>query len=198
MSDLNDFFAKKDKKKKKGAKGKAAGAEVPVGSAASRKTGLESSTTVSAADASKSAESKTTANRPSKGDDGWIDIEDDQKAQVNTGGRTVADFKRDNDDKVANGDSDAPVEKFSGWTIKNGGDEEQPAAPAEAAAPAGLYPSLAETADAPLVPKNVGSSGGGSTATRPRYGQSSGGFGALRKLLEQRNAAEAAGTKPSE
>lgn len=200
MSDLNDFFAKKDKKKKKGAKAK--GAADSVSSGVNGKAITSAATAPLSSNANAPADAKPASHRPNGRDDGWIDIDEERKAQVNTGGRTVADFKRDNDDKVANGDGDAPTEKFSGWTIKDSGEKEENEKK-PGAAPAASYPSLAETADAPLVPKNAGSGGGGGggsgSASRPRYGGGSSGFAAgLRKMLEERKAAEAGGAKPSE
>lgn len=77
MSDLNDFFAKKDRKKKK---------------AATR------SAVVSAPSQGKKTEKSSEANVPTPGpkqpDDGWIEMEDPKGAQVHTGGRTVVEFKR--------------------------------------------------------------------------------------------------------
>lgn len=77
MSDLNDFFAKKDRKKKKAA------TRSPVTSAPSEGKKSESST-----------ETNVSAPAPKQPDDGWIEIEDPKGAQVNTGGRTVVEFKR--------------------------------------------------------------------------------------------------------
>lgn len=79
MSDLNDFFAKKDRKKKKAA-AKSASA------AASRET----------KPVQKEAESDrgSAVSQPKQPDDGWIEIEDPRGAQVNTGGRTVLEFRR--------------------------------------------------------------------------------------------------------
>lgn len=77
MSDLNDFFAKKDRKKKK------ATTRSTVPSAPSEGKKPE-----------KSTENNVSAPAPKQPDDGWIEIEDPKSAQVNTGGRTVVEFKR--------------------------------------------------------------------------------------------------------
>lgn len=73
MSDLNDFFKKKDRKKKKSAK-----APVVV-------RPVEPAAAVEATEAPPPAP---------KVDDGWIDFDDPKTAQVNTGGRVVGQFKR--------------------------------------------------------------------------------------------------------
>lgn len=75
MSDLNDFFAKKDRKKKK------AGARSSAGVVQRKEQ--EPETEPSIAEPS-----------PKQQDDGWIEIEDPKGAKVNTGGRTVVEFKR--------------------------------------------------------------------------------------------------------
>lgn len=103
MADLDNFFAKKDKKKKKpkGTARPATDAGVVGGSSS---------------EGGASASGLSTAPKASKGDDGWIEIEDPKTAQVNTGGRTVGDFKRDADGKDGNGDGTTSGDKFSGWT----------------------------------------------------------------------------------
>lgn len=79
MSDLNDFFAKKDRKKKKAA------AKSAQAAAAKAVTPLETP-------------SDTTPPPPQKQpDDGWIEIEDVRGSQVNTGGRTIVQLKRYDD-----------------------------------------------------------------------------------------------------
>lgn len=81
MSELNDFFAKKDRKKKK------AGLKSAQAAAISDGTKL----TDAATDV---ARTNATAAPPKQPDDGWIELEDPKGAQVNTGGRTVVEFKR--------------------------------------------------------------------------------------------------------
>jgi hypothetical protein len=105
MSDLNDFFAKKDRKKKKPGKTAKQGA-----SEGSR--GNDAGFDKGAGGASFGGG----APKHSKGDDGWIELEETTTATVNTGGRTIQEFKREADDKDANGDADSPSEKFSGWS----------------------------------------------------------------------------------
>lgn len=83
MSDLNDFFAKKDRKKKKASSRLATQSLIP--STEAKKV------------AETPAEAQPGANPPAppkQPDDGWIEIEDPRGAQVNTGGRTVAEMKR--------------------------------------------------------------------------------------------------------
>lgn len=191
MSDLKDFFAKKDKKKKK--PGRGAGAA----KAAKNADGSDDPSAVGGSNTgAHSTDAPMSATRNGK-DDGWIDIDDAKAAQVNTGGRTVADFnKHEKDEKEANGD-DAPTEKFSGWTVGDGEEvEERTEKPTEVGAvPVAAYPSLADTANAPKVPKNAGPGGGGVVSSRPRYGSGGGGFGALKKKLEEMRAAEEAAKK---
>lgn len=75
MSDLNDFFAKKDRKKKKAGTRSSAGAM-------QRKEKVPET------------EPSITEPASKQQDDGWIEIEDPKGAKVNTGGRTVVEFKR--------------------------------------------------------------------------------------------------------
>jgi hypothetical protein len=206
MSDLNDFFAKKDKRKKKPLKA------APKATAAVPDPSDSADADVSANGNGAPAENSADAPAASAGqkpavparsakDDGWIELDDERTAKVNTGGRTVADFnKRETDEKEANGGDDAPTEKFSGWTAGDKGGEDGEGAPTEVgAAPVAAFPSLADTADAPKVPKNPGGGGGG--VARPRYGGGGGGFAALKKKLEAMKAAEAEaaakGVKPA-
>lgn len=93
MSDLNDFFAKRDRKKKKGANKSA-----PVAATAPEPR-LAPSTVTNKSDRRGSAQNseRNTQDSLQKGaqaDDGWIEIDDPKTAQVNTGGRTVGQFKR--------------------------------------------------------------------------------------------------------
>lgn len=113
MSELNDFFAKKDRRRKKPSKaGK---------SSSSSDSGLQGPEYPSNVDNSGSNITNFSGNpqaqptKTSKGDDGWIDIEDPKTARVNTGGKTIEEFKRDHDDKEQNGNEDTPSEKFTGW-----------------------------------------------------------------------------------
>lgn len=93
MSSIEDLFAKKDRKKKRAAARLAQQAAVSNQEAGGN--------TVAANSASNSAEPgpkpKTDAappSQPSQSDDGWIEIEDVRGSQVNTGGRTVVEFRR--------------------------------------------------------------------------------------------------------
>jgi hypothetical protein len=203
MSDLNDFFAKKDKRKKKPVKsGSSKG-----GASTGTWSGAEGSSTTDAGNGGgvlAVGSPKPSASGRNK-DDGWIELDENKTATVNTGGRTVADFnKRETDEKEANGGDGEPSEKFCGWTTggKQGEGEEEAGPPEEVgAAPAASYPSLADAANAPEVPKNAGPGGGG-YVSRPRYGSSGngGGFAALRKKLEEMRANDgpaAAGRTPA-
>lgn len=188
MSDLNDFFAKKDKKNKKKPKSSAAG-----GGSTANGFGLSDKPVVNG----------TGLQKPSgvagRKDDGWIEIDESKTATVNTGGRTVADFnKREADEKEAALSGDAPSEKFSGWTGdgKTNGEDEEGAEgpPAEVgAAPVASYPSLADTADAPEVPKNAGPGGGG-YVSRTKYTNSGANFSGLKAKLEAMRASEGTAT----
>lgn len=185
MSDLNDFFAKKDKKNKK----------KPKASAASGGTGDHASSQSDKPAANGTGLQKPSGSVGGKNDDGWIEIDESKTAIVNTGGRTVADFnKREADEKEAALSGDAPAEKFSGWTgdSKTNGNEEEgeEEAPAEVgAAPAASYPSLADTADAPEVPKNSGGGGGG-YVSRNKYSSNNPGFAALKAKLQAMKASD--------
>ncbi len=86
MSDLSNFFAKRDRKKKKGAVRGAAGTATASAAAAP---------SVAADRKSNAAQGTEPQAAPQKqSDDGWIEIDDPKTAQVNTGGRTVGQFKR--------------------------------------------------------------------------------------------------------
>ncbi|CDF32425.1 unnamed protein product [Chondrus crispus] len=173
MSDLNDFFAKKDRKKKK------AGARSSAGVVQRKEQ--EPETEPSIAEPS-----------PKQQDDGWIEIEDPKGAKVNTGGRTVVEFKRgveENDNQI---DGNEPTEKFTGW-IKESSEPtaeeaEETAAPA-AAIPSSAFPSLADTTDAPEVPLSHGKSfsstttSGLSSTRRPRFFNSN--ASKIRQKLEE-------------
>jgi hypothetical protein len=113
MSDLNDFFAKKDRKKKK--PGKAAKPGSTDGSHVTSETN-PSALGEQGLRGGQQAPSTFSTSKPLKGDDGWIELDEATKATVNTGGRTVAVFKRDADDRDMNGDADCPTEKFVGWS----------------------------------------------------------------------------------
>lgn len=80
MSGLDDFFAKKDRKKKK----------------SSSRTFI--APPVEKAIVEDVPEEPTPApiqvQEPKPVDDGWIEIDDPRGSQVNTGGRTVAEYKR--------------------------------------------------------------------------------------------------------
>lgn len=185
MSDLNDFFAKKDKKNKKKPKASTAG-----GSSGEKGSAQSDKPVVNGAVLPKA--SGSVAGRK---DDGWIEIDESKTAIVNTGGRTVADFnKREADEKEAALSGDAPAEKFSGWTgdSKTTANEEEgdDEAPTEVgAAPAASYPSLADTANAPEVPKNSGPGGGG-YVSRNKYSSNNPGFAALKAKLEAMRASD--------
>lgn len=86
MSDLNDFFAKKDRKKKRAAAAKSA----QIAAGAKADSGNPSDGGKSEGLPQRNGASQPT-NQP---DDGWIEIEDPRGSQVNTGGRTVAEFRR--------------------------------------------------------------------------------------------------------
>lgn len=104
MSDLNDFFAKKDRKHKKKNAPKAA-----------PKPAVEKEA---------SAPAPPAAPVQSKADDGWIELDDPKSAKVNTGGRTVVEFKRDAEDKDSAVEGSAQGEKFGGWSRSEGGEGE--------------------------------------------------------------------------
>jgi hypothetical protein len=112
MSDLNDFFAKKDRRKKKTTKlaTPAVPAEVdPTSSTADSEAAPAAGISV--------APSATVApSKALKVDDGWIELDESNAAKVYTGGKTVGEFKRENDEKDTNGDDSSPTEKFIGWT----------------------------------------------------------------------------------
>lgn len=74
MSDLNDFFAKKDRKKKK----------------AAAKNASSATTT----EETKKAKNPENVPSTTQAADGWIEIDDPRGTQVHTGGRTVGEFKR--------------------------------------------------------------------------------------------------------
>jgi len=126
MSDLDSFFAKKDrKKKKKAAAASTASANknapvplplpTPVGSVAEGLEGVSISNQDNTNNINSQAASLP-ANNSTKKDDGWIEIEEAKTAQVNTGGRTVATLKRDpnpisNSNSNIDSDDDACGEK---------------------------------------------------------------------------------------
>lgn len=186
MSDLNSFFAKRDRKKKKGAN-RTAPPAVPASSVAQGSTDLPAT---AAADPAPAAQ--TTSKPAAQSDDGWIELDDAKSAQVNTGGRVVGQFKRGADaaETTRAQEKEAAGEKFSGWTLKAGEEEEKPAEepveedegkklrtrmPWKPAGPdvnsASLFPSLQATADAPKVPQSVktGVGAGGGVPGRPRF-----------------------------
>ncbi|KAI0564132.1 hypothetical protein FGB62_30g032 [Gracilaria domingensis] len=150
MSDLNDFFAKKDRKKKKAA---------------------AKSAQAAAAQAVKQSET-TSENQPQTPpqkvpDDGWIEIEDVRGSQVNTGGRTIVQLRRDGEEKETNPDGNATTEKFSGWAKTEEAPTDEEAATA-AQAPSSAFPTLADAAKVKkIAPKQ--SSEPPSTARRPRF-----------------------------
>jgi hypothetical protein len=113
MSDLNDFFAKKDRKKKKPGKAARSGS---VDSAHANSATNPSTQGEQGSLGVQQSPSTFSTSKPLKGDDGWIELDEATKATVNTGGRTVAVFKRDADDRDMNGDADCPMEKFVGWS----------------------------------------------------------------------------------
>lgn len=154
MSDLDSFFAKKDRKKKK---------KTPAVSKIKSSTIANTSTTSPSKqgeDASNSNNSSATSSTitttsviPPSQQDGWIELEDPKTAQVNTGGRVVKQFKRDGDESMnntnnatngsgvggntsnanaENSEMDETVEKFSGWSIENKEDNEASANTEEA------------------------------------------------------------------
>lgn len=158
MSDLNDFFAKKDRKKKKAATRSAVVSAPPEG----KKVEKEDEVDVAAAG-------------PRQSDDGWIEIEDPKGAQVNTGGRTVVEFKRDVEEKEQANDGNTPIEKFSGWGATAPEKANDDEAEGEEAVPSTAFPSLADAANAPQVPVSRGKSSSSSAseqasaARRPRF-----------------------------
>ncbi|CAN8076004.1 unnamed protein product [Agarophyton chilense] len=151
MSDLNDFFAKKDRKKKKAA---------------------AKSAQAAAAQAVKHPEipSENPPPPPQKQpDDGWIEIEDVRGSQVNTGGRTIVQMRRDGEEKESSGDGNATTEKFSGWAKTD-------AAPADevldtaAQAPSSAFPTLADAAKVKTIaPAQANTQRPSITARRPRF-----------------------------
>lgn len=81
MSGLDDFFAKKDRKKKK----------------SSSRTTITPPIETKTADVSPEEPlPKVTppTSKPVDVDDGWIEIDDPRGSQVNTGGRTIVEFRR--------------------------------------------------------------------------------------------------------
>lgn len=144
MSDLDSFFAKKDKKKKKKA---AVAISSTVGASASANKAAQSVPAPDAGAVGSVAEElngvkisgegepvQSQSVPTTKKDDGWIEIEESKTAQVNTGGRTVAKIKRDpnptftstsgglNDEsgekkntEAESGDANQDSEKFFGW-----------------------------------------------------------------------------------
>lgn len=86
MTDLNDFFAKKDRKKKRAAAKSAQLAAAVQNDVPSEDIG-----------ASQKADPRPNGQQtqqPAPADDGWIEIEDPRGSQVYTGGRTVTELKR--------------------------------------------------------------------------------------------------------
>jgi hypothetical protein len=116
MSDLNDFFAKKDRKKKKPSKATKSGSM--DGTSTGHGMAASGSSEKSAANDSP-GQSSVTASKNLKSDDGWIELDEATTAKVNTGGRTVEVFKRDADSKDTNGNTYSPGEKFTGWSKGN-------------------------------------------------------------------------------
>jgi hypothetical protein len=193
MSDLNEFFAKKDRRKKKSTKvAKPAASDSPPTTApldAGSASGTAGAPVVATSGPAKAA----------KGDDGWIDIDESNTTKVNTGGKTVGEFKRDVEEKDVNGEDIVPTEKFCGWTRSEA--EEESERDAEQSAPVAAFPSLKDAADAPkvFVTKGGGGATGSSGSARyvPRFGGSN--FAALKKLMEQNaqsSGGSVAGPKP--
>ncbi len=119
MSDLDSFFAKKDRKKKKKAPSAPKLKPKPVVPA-----------TPAEEEASGPAVTPVVTATPVQ--DGWIELEDPKTAQVNTGGRVVKQFRRDGEDVSATNtatsgggadDVEDTTEKFSGWSLDK---EEEP------------------------------------------------------------------------
>jgi hypothetical protein len=191
MSDLNEFFAKKDRRKKKSTKvAKPAAADSPPTTAP-----LDADSASGTAGAPVVATSGPA--RAAKGDDGWIDIDESNTTKVNTGGKTVGEFKRDVEEKDVNGEDIAPTEKFCGWTRAEAEEESERSAES---APVAAFPSLKDAADAPKVfvsKGGGGTNGSGSARYVPRFGGSN--FAALKKMMEQNaqsSGGSATGPKP--
>lgn len=93
MTSIEDLFKKKDRKKKRAAARLAQREAV-----SSQEAGGNTVTTNSASNAAESTSKTKTdvapPSQPAKSDDGWIEIEDVRGSQVNTGGRTVVEFRR--------------------------------------------------------------------------------------------------------
>lgn len=115
MSDLNDFFAKKDRRRKKATKGGKPSHSADWNSPATESASVSDNAASDSVNSSGNIQAPST--KPSKSDDGWIEIDDPKTARVNTGGKTVEEFRRDYDDKEQNGKEDAPAEKFTGWAV---------------------------------------------------------------------------------
>lgn len=86
MTDLNDFFAKKDRKKKRAAS-KSSQTSVPTHHEAAGQND-------SAGKVETASRGNGSSQQPNTSDDGWIEIEDPRGSQVYTGGRTVTEMKR--------------------------------------------------------------------------------------------------------
>lgn len=93
LTSIDDLFAKKDRKKKRAAARLAQQAtessqETPENTA---RPDTGATTIETLPNVKEESESPPHATQP---DDGWIEIEDVRGSQVNTGGRTVAEFRR--------------------------------------------------------------------------------------------------------
>lgn len=86
MSDLNDFFAKKDRKKKR------AGTKSSQPMVTSQHEKSSQGSSVGKSDGA--SRGTGSSHQPNASDDGWIEIEDPRGSQVHTGGRTVVEMKR--------------------------------------------------------------------------------------------------------
>lgn len=86
MTDLNDFFAKKDRKKKRTATKSTQATVSSQHDKSSQGNGFSK--------VDSPVRGNGSSNQPNASDDGWIEIEDPRGSQVHTGGRTVVEMKR--------------------------------------------------------------------------------------------------------
>uniref|UniRef100_A0A7S1XIN2 Uncharacterized protein n=1 Tax=Erythrolobus australicus TaxID=1077150 RepID=A0A7S1XIN2_9RHOD len=175
MADLNDFFAKKDRKKKKAqaSKGKSSvtGDAGSVSVSAVREPGMHDAKSevdvvtgdapagleADAASASgparaEAGEGKATEDTVEKVDDGWVDFDDPKTAHVNTGGRSIVKLTKDEAfERDMHSKSETQQESnFKGWA--GPGWNTATGVPEESGEATNKFPSLAEAA---ALPKNA-------------------------------------------
>lgn len=91
LSSIDDLFAKKDRKKKRAAARLAQQAAVSSQETCSNTI---QNPAQNAAESAQKAKADAPPSQSNQSDDGWIEIEDVRGSQVNTGGRTVVEFRR--------------------------------------------------------------------------------------------------------